>query len=40
MRVRKTISDLVELAVMTTFVLFVIWDERRKQREGLVSREL
>jgi hypothetical protein len=40
MRVRKTVSDLIELAVMTTFVLIVIWDEHRKQRAGLVSREL
>ena len=40
MRVRRTLGDVIELVVMTTFVLVVIWDEHRKQHKELVRREL
>jgi len=37
-RVRKTIAGLLDLAIMTAFVLVVLRAERREQQRELVRR--
>lgn len=35
MRLRRTIAGLLDLAIMTAFVLVVLQEERRKQRSTM-----